>query len=117
MPVKPENRHRYPANWKELVELCKQRTIADNGRDCCEGSPLFPDCRAENYQPHPDTGGRVVLTTAHVNHVVEDCSPDNLRRWCNRCHLSHDAQHHAQTAYATRKARANTNDLFGEKNP
>lgn len=115
MPVKPENKHRYPPNWREHVDLCKQRTIATNGMDCCEGSPLFPNCRAENYKPHPATGGRVVLTTAHVNHQVEDCGPENLRRWCNRCHLAHDADQHAETAYATRKARANTPDLFGEK--
>jgi hypothetical protein len=31
----------------------------------CEGSPLYPDCRAVNGQPHPVTGSRVVLTTAH----------------------------------------------------
>lgn len=48
MPVKPENRNRYPANWSELVEACKQRTIQANGMDCCEGSPDFPDCRRPN---------------------------------------------------------------------
>lgn len=115
MPVKPENRHRYPPDWREKVEACKQRTIAANGKDCCEGSPAYPDCRAENGKPHPVTGGKVVLTTAHVHdHAPENCSLDNLARWCNRCHLTHDVKHHAQTAYATRKARSNTPDLFAD---
>lgn len=112
MPVKPENRHRYPADWPEKVEACRQRTIAANGRDCCEGSPAYPDCRAENGQPHPRTGSKVVLTTAHLDHVPENADPANLRRWCQLCHLTYDARHHAQTAYATRRAYAGTPDLF-----
>jgi len=31
---------------------------------------------------------------------------------CQRCHLTYDADHHRQTAYATRKAAANTGDMF-----
>lgn len=114
MPIKPENRRRYPANWKDIVAAAKARTIAANGRDCCEGSPAYPDCRADNHQPHPVTGGTVVLTTAHVDHVPEHCEPQNIRRWCNRCHLTHDAQHHTQNAYMTRRKRAQTDDLFSE---
>lgn len=112
MPVKAENKHRYPQNWPEIVEGARQRTIAVNGKDCCEGSPAFPDCRAENYKPHPDTGSTVVLTTAHVDHQPEHNDPSNIRRWCNRCHLFHDRDHHAETAYMTRRSYANTLDLF-----
>ena len=35
----------------------------------------------------------------------------HLRHLCQRCHLTYDAQHHAQTAYATRRARANTMEM------
>jgi hypothetical protein len=107
MPIKPENRSRYPANWKQIVAEVRERS-----GDRCEGSPAFPDCRAVNGEPHPKTGSRVVLTTAHLNHVPENCALDNLRHWCQRCHLVYDAKHHAQTAYATRKARAGTAELF-----
>jgi len=108
MPIKPENRARYPKNWREIVAQVRERS-----GDRCEGSPAFPACRAPNGEPHPETGSRVVLTTAHLDHVPENCALANLRHWCQRCHLVYDAKHHAQTAYATRKARAGTPDLFG----
>jgi hypothetical protein len=103
MPIKPENRHRYPADWSAIVDQVRERS-----GDCCEGSPAFPNCHAANSLPHPVTGSKVVLTTAHLNHIPEDCRLVNLRHWCQRCHLVYDLKHHAETAYATRKARANT---------
>jgi len=107
MPIKPENKGRYPSNWRDIVAQVRERS-----GDRCEGSPAFPDCRADNGKPHPETGSRVVLTTGHLNHEPEDCRLSNLKHWCQRCHLVYDAKHHAQTAYATRKFRANTRDMY-----
>jgi hypothetical protein len=107
MPIRPENRARYPKHWKEIVAQIRERS-----GNRCEGSPAFPDCRALNGEPHPVTGSRVVLTTGHLDHVPENCDLSNLKHWCQRCHLVYDKDHHAKTAYATRKARANTIDLF-----
>lgn len=42
MPIKPENRARYPANWDEIVAQVRERS-----GNRCEGSPAFPDCRVE----------------------------------------------------------------------
>ena len=53
----------------------------------------------------------IVLTIAHLDHTPENCDDDNLRAWCQRHHLGYDALHHKQTAYASRKARANTQEL------
>ena len=110
MPIKPENRARYPKDWKAIVEQVRERS-----GDKCEGSPDFPDCRAANGLPHPETGSKVVLTTAHLDHVPENCDLSNLRHWCQRCHLNYDAEHHAHTAYASRKASANTHDMFQQE--
>jgi hypothetical protein len=107
MPIRPENKARYPLDWKAITAAIRQR--AGNR---CEGSPAYPDCRAQNGDPHPETGSRVVLTVAHMDHAPENCAPYNLRAWCQRCHLHYDRLHHAQTAYATRKAAACTPDLF-----
>lgn len=107
MPIKPENRARYPRNWSEIVAAVRERS-----GNCCEGSPRFPDCRAPNGEPHPETGSTVVLTTAHLDHVPEHCDMVNLKHWCQRCHLVYDAKHHAQTAYATRRAGRAVADLF-----
>lgn len=109
MPIKPENRARYPANWKSIVAQVRERS-----GNRCEGSPRWPECRAENGQPHPETGSKVVLTTAHLDHVPENCELSNLRHWCQRCHLVYDAAHHAETARETRRARKAVGDMFAE---
>jgi len=82
MPWDPS---RYPSNWATLRTIVLAR--AGNR---CEGSPAFPDCRAENHQPHPVTGSHVVLTVAHVDHDLDNNGWDNLRAWCQRCHNTHD---------------------------
>lgn len=107
MPIRPENRARYPKDWKQIVEQVRERS-----GDACEGSPAFPDCRAPNGQPHPVTGSRVVLTTGHLDHTPETRDLAKLRHWCQRCHLVYDREHHAETTAATRRGRANTLELF-----
>lgn len=97
MPIRPENRNRYPANWPDI----RERTLERAGHRC-EGSPAYPECRAANGRTHPATGSRVVLTIAHLDHRPENCHPANLRAWCQRCHNTYDAPHRA----AGRRARA-----------
>lgn len=155
MPIKPENRHRYPPEWPEV-----RRRILERARHCCE----WPGCGVPNYavgewQHRPrnppasgwrfvplggnatcdaagrgelsfsearecaaannegrDDGGRyivIVLTVAHLDHKPENCGPSNLRAWCQRHHLAYDQEHHAETAWRTRKALDPTPDLFG----
>ena len=55
---------------------------------------------------------RIVLTVAHVNHIVEDCSDDNLKAWCQRCHNRHDAQARADGIRSRRRADCAVGDLF-----
>lgn len=95
MPIRPENRARYPHDWKDIVGRIRAR-----GGDCCEGSPIYPDCRAVNGAPHPVTGSKVVLTVGHLDHTPENSDPANLKLWCQRCHNTYDAP----TRAANRKA-------------
>jgi hypothetical protein len=97
MPIRPENRQRYPADWPDVVA-----TIRARSGNACEGSPAYPDCRAVNGMPHWVTGSKVILTVAHLDHTPENCAPENLRHWCQRCHNTYDAPMRA----AGRKARA-----------
>jgi len=83
MPIRPENRLRYPKDWKRIAGAIRERA-----GHRCEGSPAFPDCRAANGEPHPVTGARVVLTVAHQDHTPENCDPQNVRAMCQRCHLT-----------------------------
>jgi len=103
MPVTKANRRRYPANWPAIARA--KKTQADW---TCEGSPAYPDCRAKHRAPHPVTGSRVIITTAHLDHMPENCTPENLAAWCQRCHLKYDQAHHAANVSATaaRKRRA-----------
>jgi 5-methylcytosine-specific restriction endonuclease McrA len=98
MPIKPENRHRYPANWPEV-----RAAILRRAGNRCEGIPHYPDCRAANHQPHPVTGSRVVLTIAHLDQQPENNDEANLRALCQRCHNTFDAPHRSRNAAATRR--------------
>jgi hypothetical protein len=109
MPIRPENRNRYPKNWREIVAKVRERS-----GNRCEGSPAYPDCRAENGQPHPVTGSIVVLTTAHLDHTPENCDLENLRHWCQRCHLTYDLEYHRRNAYKTRR-KGKAVDMFTDQ--
>lgn len=101
MPIAPWNKHKYPANWKEIrVEI-----LARAGNKC-EGSPLFPGCRAANGEAHPETGSRVVLTIAHMDQNPENNDRENLRALCQRCHLRHDIKQHVANREKFRQWRA-----------
>lgn len=107
MPIKPENRARYPKNWREIVASIRERS-----GNRCEGSPAFSSCRAENGKPHPEMGSRVVLTVAHLDHQPENCAEENLRHWCQRCHNAYDLPHRRKNAAATIRGKKATGDLF-----
>ncbi len=92
MPIKPENRARYPKDWKQI-----RAAILERAGHCCE------QCGIPNGAFRRTT--KIVLTIAHLDHTPENCDPANLLALCQRCHLAYDARHHAQTAHQTRQAR------------
>lgn len=115
MPIRPENRARYPKNWSEISRRIKFERAA--GRCECRGEcgrGTHGDERCPNLHGKPayGTGSTVVLTTAHLNHTPEDCAPDNLRAMCQGCHLHYDREHHAETARATREAALGLVPMF-----
>lgn len=137
MPIKPENRARYPVNWNEI----RKRILARAGH-CCEQCHVPNRARiargqnddADTYMMDDakvycaNTGeylgqthmsdynvGRmttVVLTIAHLDHTPEHCDDSNLRALCQRCHLAYDRDHHRANAQATRRAKAGTLEMF-----
>jgi len=83
MPIRPENKARYAANWKLISKFIRFY----RAKNRCEW------CGARNYEPHPVTGSKVVLTVAHVyDHRPEACSFFNLAALCQRCHNRHDSK-------------------------
>lgn len=135
MPIKPENRARYPADWKQVRERILRRALwrcewpgcealhrdvgwwREDGKFIPMGRALR-DAGAKAGHEIACSDGKtiklimIVLTIAHLDHQPENCADDNLRAWCQRHHLAYDAEHHRVTAAATRRARANTLELF-----
>lgn len=108
-PIRPENRGRYPADWRELSASIRFDRAA--GRCECTGEcgrgTHAGRCPNRHGAPAYGTGSRVVLTVAHLNHQPEDCDPSpNLRAMCQGCHLHYDREHHAQTRAETLRAAA-----------
>lgn len=106
MPIRPENKIRYPADWKKI----SHRIRFERAGGCCEcggecGRHLGRRCPAVHGEPHPVTRSRVVLTTAHLDHTPENCADANLKAMCQRCHLSYDLAFHIANAARTRFAR------------
>jgi hypothetical protein len=106
MPIRPENRHRYPQNWPLISQ--RIRFVRAGGRCECIGEcgRGTHDGRCPNRHRGRayGTGSAVVLTTAHRDHTPENCTEENLTAMCQGCHLHYDREHHAATAKATRAA-------------
>lgn len=74
----------YHPKWKLISKLIRVK----RAKNKCEW------CNAINYEPHPITGSKVVLTVAHVDHDKTNNRFTNLAALCQRCHLSHDIKQH-----------------------
>jgi 5-methylcytosine-specific restriction endonuclease McrA len=135
LPIRPENKNRYPKNWPEISHRIKQRA----GNRCEEcGLPNYdlggrdrhgtfheaiPKGEKLTGMEWPRPGEywwckgsseqlriiRIILTVAHLDHVPENCSDDNLRAWCQRCHNRYDAE----MRRAGIKARARAKNAIG----
>ena len=101
MPIRPENRSRYPKDWKRI-----RASILERANNRCEF------CGVENYtmRVNPKTGKavKIILTIAHLDHTPENCDPDNLRALCQKCHNAYDAEHRKQTRQQTKSNRQAT---------
>lgn len=92
MPIRPENRDKYPPDWPAISARIR---FARAGRRCeCDGRCGIDHggrCRARHGHPHPDTGSKVVLTVMHLDHDPTNNAEDNLMAGCQRCHNRYDA--------------------------
>jgi hypothetical protein len=106
MPIRPENRDRYPSDWKQ-ISLRIRHDRAQGRCECrgeCGRGTHVGRCPNVNGGQAYGTGSKVVLTVAHLDHTPENCDPDNLRAMCQGCHLHYDRDHHAETRARTRQA-------------
>lgn len=116
MPIRPENRDRYGADWPEF-SLSIRRDRAE-WRCECEGECGMPGhaaaggrCENRHGKPSVYTGSKVVLTVAHLNHIPEQRDPDTVKAMCQGCHLWYDREHHAETRRAARAEQESQDEL------
>lgn len=98
----PIDLSQYPKDWKARSKF----VIHIRARNRCEW------CGAENGKPHPVTGSKVVLTTAHLWHDKGRSSLLDLAALCQRCHLDHDKFHHQENRRFGRNWKRNQLALF-----
>ncbi len=107
----PVDMSRYPKDWKKISLSIRVRS---RGRCECVGECGLHEgrCDAINYEPHPITTSKVILTVAHLGidypdgrkgnkHDKMDVRRKNLKAMCQRCHLVFDLQEHLENARAT----------------
>ena len=138
MPIRPENRALYPANWSSEIRprilerdghRCKQCGVRNHqlgGRLPC-GRWLPARCQPMSGFPKPGDYAlcsdnemeatlrivRIVLTIAHLHDPSPaNCADDNLAALCQRCHNILDMPMRKANAAATRRAAKAAGDLF-----
>lgn len=82
----PLNYKNYHPKWSLISRLIRFHRAGNK----CEW------CQAENHQPHPDTGSKVILTVAHLDRDRTNNRFTNLKALCQRCHLNYDRASHIQ---------------------
>ena len=112
MPISAERMKLYPGGGTHSKEWKAFRaTLLLRAGNCCEGTPQHPECRAANGKPHPETGGMVVLTIAHMDHDESHADPARCRALCQRCHNKWDAPHRKVNAARTRRMKSPQADI------
>jgi len=142
MPIRAENRDRYPPDWPrisahvrlEAGDLCEWCGVVNDRRirrgRSRDGALLYRYADQTAYedgfdatdgQRVPDTGEdtvdwsmamRVVLTVAHLDHQPENSARENLKALCQRCHNAYDAPMRARGIAERNRAAKALGDLF-----
>jgi hypothetical protein len=136
MPIRPENRALYPADWKEISKRIRHERAngkceqcgapngqvvmrhADGSAYTLEGGETFDASTGEflGYIRGSELPAghfvKIVLTVAHLDHDPANCADENLKAWCQKCHLTYDAKLHAVNAAETRRSKKAVGDLF-----
>lgn len=137
MPIRPQHRWLYPIDWVQLSAMVRFERA--RGRcECCrrphgqlvchlgdgrwwdEADQTWRDGAGRRMQagtlPSPAAPGlpttKVFLATAHVDHDPGNNRMRNLKAFCQRCHMLHDAPEHRRRRWVTLRSRKAIGDLF-----
>ena len=137
MPIRHENRSRYPDDWKEISAKVRQEAGqkcewcgAQNGAIVARGkgkdAGTYMLAKGETFDAKTgaflglsratgydvDRYTKIVLTVAHLDHQPENCARENLRALCQACHNSYDAPMRRRGVAERRKAEMAVRDMF-----
>ena len=140
MPIRDENKARYPKDWKAISKRIREKAgqkceqcAAPNGMEilritsedyhfepayALRTGDIFSatDGRVLGWEHAPDLPGKwikVVLTVAHLDHTPENCDDENLRAWCQRCHNIYDMPMRKAGIASRRREGLAVCDMFG----
>ena len=108
VPIRAENKRRYPTDWPAISQAVKERAgwrcecVGECGTDHGGHGDHGGRCEERHRVPARCFRGRVILTVAHLDHRPENSAPENLRAMCQACHLRYDRDLHAETRRWTR---------------
>ena len=115
MPIKKENRAKYPKEWPLISRLIRKYRAGERCEcqgECGQSHGSIGYCTAHNGRRHPITGSLVVLTVAHIDQDPTNNRESNLLALCQRCHLALDAKPSRAKAAKTRRARKAVRELL-----
>ena len=142
MPIRPENKPRYPADWPaisrrtrdEVGNVCEQCSVkngemiyrgwhekmpawryqSDTVFECSRCAITGSELPGTTWDDFEKRGEavKVVLTVAHLDHHPENCARENLRAWCQRCHNAYDAPMRAAGIAERSRAARAASDMF-----
>lgn len=136
MPIRPENKGRYPKDWKAISKRIREERAKNQCEQCRApngefvargvnrhaGTYMLPDGEVRSEESGETLGyargseycarglTKIVLTVAHLDHTPENNAEENLKALCQKCHLNHDRDEHKRTRARTR--RNHTRELF-----
>lgn len=111
-PIRESERLRYPKDWKQISDRIRVRAgfrcECDGECDIVHGTGIVgreSRCIEVHGREAVYFHGKVILTTAHLDHTPENNGDNNLKAMCQRCHLRYDRHLHAANSRATREAK------------
>lgn len=124
MPIKPENKGKYPPNWKSEIRpaileraenKCEFCGVVNHAIGARDGGGVWHDENSIHSMNNNDGWAlwpdgfpamvKIVLTIAHLDHDPTNNDPANLRALCQLCHNRYDVAHRQANRAATVKAK------------
>lgn len=124
MPIKPENKAKYPPNWREIRRLILTRAkgrcehcgvpdkeVVHRSKQYPLGYVILDGTEIDAAEMDGIKTTYIVLTVAHLDQDPTNNDPANLAALCQKCHFAHDRPFNLAKAKKTRAQKAGQKEL------